>query len=352
MTKELYIVSRDVLIDFNPAIPGETYLGKHTGYMLVEKDEQGNILSVETVDLKSGNFSNIEFVYGSSENSFILSDGTIVPGQVYVGEEWVDVTPQWCEENHYKSKVIGDISNPEETFNKIKQNALLIDTLRELGFPFNYGILNQNCNTWSQYIAKNYLNNFDIIDYLNEGIATPDVYQGSESNFPYVNFGPDAMSAALLHQISEILESEKIKLEDTGLQISSDLFAVTVSINIGTMCIERQVSYYSFAPGAVINKIQSVVTSGEGTASPLVIDIDGDGVETKEENSQIYFDHDGNGFAESSGWVGQDDGLLVRDINGNGQIDDGTELFGNNSVLSNGQSAANDNDILFSSKAL
>ena len=75
--------------------------------------------------------------------------------------------------------------------------------------------------------------------------------------------------------------------------------------------------------------------------SPLVIDLDGDGVETNKENSTVHFDHDNNGFAESTGWVGKDDGLLVRDINNNGQIDNGTELFGNNSVLSSGEKAAN-----------
>ena len=76
-------------------------------------------------------------------------------------------------------------------------------------------------------------------------------------------------------------------------------------------------------------------------ASPLALDLDGDGVETTTVETGVYFDHDDNGFAEKSGWVGKDDGLLVRDINNNGLIDDGTELFGNNSVLSNGQKATN-----------
>lgn len=84
----------------------------------------------------------------------------------------------------------------------------------------------------------------------------------------------------------------------------------------------------------------SFSTAHEQT-SPLVIDLDGDGVETNKENSTVHFDHDNNGFAESTGWVGKDDGLLVRDLNNNGQIDDGTELFGNNSVLSSGENAAN-----------
>ena len=76
-------------------------------------------------------------------------------------------------------------------------------------------------------------------------------------------------------------------------------------------------------------------------ASPLALDLDGDGVETTTVETGVYFDHDDNGFAEKSGWVGKDDGLLVRDINNNGLIDDGTELFGNNSVLSSGEKAAN-----------
>lgn len=45
-------------------------------------------------------------------------------------------------------------------------------------------------------------------------------------------------------------------------------------------------------------------------------------------NSQTYFDMDGDGFAEAAGWVAPDDGLLALDENGNGTIDDATELFG------------------------
>ncbi|MBD8576984.1 putative Ig domain-containing protein [Pseudomonas syringae] len=79
----------------------------------------------------------------------------------------------------------------------------------------------------------------------------------------------------------------------------------------------------------------------ESLLSPLVLDLDGDGVETISKSSNVFFDHDGNGFAENTGWVGKDDGLLVYDKNGNGQIDDGSELFGNNTRLQNGDWANN-----------
>lgn len=87
----------------------------------------------------------------------------------------------------------------------------------------------------------------------------------------------------------------------------------------------------------ILNDIEKAAT----TRSPLILDLDGDGVETLGKNSGVHFDHDGNGFAELSGWVSEDDGLLVRDINNNGKIDDGTELFGDNTRLSNGKKAAN-----------
>ena len=62
---------------------------------------------------------------------------------------------------------------------------------------------------------------------------------------------------------------------------------------------------------------------------PLVLDLDGDGIETSSlTQGGVHFDMDGDGFAELSGWVGADDGLLVYDRDGNGKIDDISELFG------------------------
>ena len=63
---------------------------------------------------------------------------------------------------------------------------------------------------------------------------------------------------------------------------------------------------------------------------PLVLDLDGDGLElTARTNLSPVFDLDGDGFAEQTGWVRPDDGLLVFDQNANGHIDDIGELFGN-----------------------
>lgn len=62
---------------------------------------------------------------------------------------------------------------------------------------------------------------------------------------------------------------------------------------------------------------------------PLVIDLDGDGIELSTlETSEARFDLDGDGFRERTDWVVSDDGFLVIDRNGNGDIDDITELFG------------------------
>lgn len=75
--------------------------------------------------------------------------------------------------------------------------------------------------------------------------------------------------------------------------------------------------------------------------SPIVLDLDGDGVETTNLSAKAHFDHESDGFAEMTGWAGQDDGILVRDLNGNGKIDTGAELFGSETRLASGQKAAN-----------
>ncbi|MEH6422122.1 calcium-binding protein, partial [Pseudomonas sp. CGJS7] len=62
---------------------------------------------------------------------------------------------------------------------------------------------------------------------------------------------------------------------------------------------------------------------------PLVLDLDGDGIETVGSDSgEVLFDHEGDGIRNGSGWLKPDDGFLVWDRNGNGVIDNGGELFG------------------------
>ena len=76
----------------------------------------------------------------------------------------------------------------------------------------------------------------------------------------------------------------------------------------------------------------------------MVLDLNNDGVINTFAASQLngaLFDHDGDGIRTSSGWLTGGDALLVRDINNDGVINTGTEIFGDQTLLKNGQRAAN-----------
>ncbi|MFC1834438.1 hypothetical protein ACFL2Q_06855 [Thermodesulfobacteriota bacterium] len=78
-----------------------------------------------------------------------------------------------------------------------------------------------------------------------------------------------------------------------------------------------------------------------GGPDPVIFDLNRDGITTTPLGIwSPSFDLDANGFAENTAWVGADDGLLVKDRNGNGIIDDGRELFGDATILSNGEKAS------------
>jgi Ca2+-binding RTX toxin-like protein len=62
---------------------------------------------------------------------------------------------------------------------------------------------------------------------------------------------------------------------------------------------------------------------------PLVLDLDGNGIPlTGREISGVSFDINNNRFATPTGWVDSNDGILARDLDGNGRIDDDSEMFG------------------------
>ena len=95
-------------------------------------------------------------------------------------------------------------------------------------------------------------------------------------------------------------------------------------------------------PDTPIGYIRKKANSAECIPSPIILDLDGDGVvATLNRDEDVHFDHAADGFAERTGWVAPGDGLLVWDANANGQIDSGRELFGSETLLPNGLRAAN-----------
>ena len=70
---------------------------------------------------------------------------------------------------------------------------------------------------------------------------------------------------------------------------------------------------------------------------PLIIDFGAEGIELKSLQHGVNFDLDNNGFAEKTAWIGKEDAFLALDRNGNGKIDNGGELFGDQVMLENGK---------------
>jgi Ca2+-binding RTX toxin-like protein len=71
----------------------------------------------------------------------------------------------------------------------------------------------------------------------------------------------------------------------------------------------------------------------ERLRDPLIIDLNGDrNVIFGRDSVAAYFDIDNDGFAERVSWARAGDGFLVRDLNGNGLIDSGIEMFGTGTV--------------------
>ena len=96
------------------------------------------------------------------------------------------------------------------------------------------------------------------------------------------------------------------------------------------------------------SRISQVVNSSTRAAvnwvrprDPLVLDLDGGGITTSGINASrpILFDQNGDGIKTGSGWIGAGEAMVVRDLDGNGVIDSGRELFGDGTVLTNGARA-------------
>ena len=88
---------------------------------------------------------------------------------------------------------------------------------------------------------------------------------------------------------------------------------------------------------------------GDDTANislydPIALDLNNNGkIDTLSLENGVFFDHNGDKVAFKSSWVNSSDGILARDIDGDGAITSGAELFGNKSKSNNHYSYTNPN---------
>ncbi|MBD2798274.1 hypothetical protein ID856_17400 [Xenorhabdus sp. 18] len=99
-------------------------------------------------------------------------------------------------------------------------------------------------------------------------------------------------------------------------------------------------------PNQIIEKIEEYIEGEEERDTPLIIALSEDGIFTLPDNDTIYFDHNNDDINESTGWITNSSAFLVWDKDNNGIIDNGNEMFGNNTLIESGEYARQGFDAL------
>ena len=161
------------------------------------------------------------------------------------------------------------------------------------------------------------------------------------------------------HSMSSLMDSDGKLMPVSGGKPPGDQFMIELVTGtsiaysgardtilfIGNFIADSIWSSYSFLRAVFSGDLNNVFdlfknASVAAKVDPLIFDLDGDGIRTTSlDDSTAYFDLDGDGFAEKVAWVGDGDGLLTLDRNGDGMVTNGQELFGDRTRLINGEYA-------------
>jgi hypothetical protein len=141
-------------------------------------------------------------------------------------------------------------------------------------------------------------------------------------------------------QVSALATSQIAVMEGKDLARLTTAQIVALGTAGITALTTAQLSYLSSSHQDALTAAQVTALGTDITyVTPLILDLNGDGIQTQKLSAGVVFDLDASGTKETVGWASNADGLLARDLNGNGQIDDGSELFGSASLLQDGSRA-------------
>ena len=77
--------------------------------------------------------------------------------------------------------------------------------------------------------------------------------------------------------------------------------------------------------GVTITDLRTLITNGH--IDPIVLDLGGEGIHFTSVQDGVQFDLNANGVHEQVAWTSGHEGILALDVNHNGTIDDGSEIF-------------------------
>lgn len=127
-------------------------------------------------------------------------------------------------------------------------------------------------------------------------------------------------------------------LNDFLSQASQSTGGIALSVRAAQFVFDVQTAVHGQQLNIHISVTQVSVEITQTTAEgdPLVLDLDGNGIELSAVDRGQVFDLNADGRADRTAFVTGGDGLLALDRNGNGIIDDGGELFGDQHGAANG----------------
>jgi ribosome maturation factor RimP len=131
-------------------------------------------------------------------------------------------------------------------------------------------------------------------------------------------------------QLTKVGNDEVLRIDSTG---QGNFVTPTKTINFASGALNG-------LDDSLTNLVKSkVINVDKQTSTPLVLDLNGDGVHTTTLTKGVAFDNQGTGQLLKTAWTDGKDGLLVLDLNHDGFINSGRELFGSNTLLANGSTA-------------